>query len=493
MALGKLGEIYANARPRDAAERRLLTKLDCTLLPIVCLLYWSNYLNRTNYAFAYTSGMRQELNFQGNDFTSTNSVFSAIYCVAQIPHAFFVPRVPSRWYFSFMALCWGVCSVGLAFVTNVPQVYAIRALTAFVEASTFSGSHYLLGSWYRHAELGKRSALFACSAQLGSLFSGILQGAIYDSLNGNGGRSGWRWTFLVDGVIAIALALVAFWVLPSSPKQGANYLFSAEERELAINRLPRTEEVKILSKRAVRQILGGWPFWMFGVLFGVSTQLEAFGINGIFPQWLATTSVSVSKRSYYALPQTAFAIVTTVAGGFACDIFGKRWRINFVQGFGMILAAGVYLGYDSISNAGKYFALVFGGIGYMGQAANFTWANEAGRSDFERAATLFGMNLFSNAINAWWVLLLWPVTTAPKYTRGMISTIPIAIFTMAWASLMRWTELRSRHRTRAALEGARDDAEKRAAAGVIPEQDLDDPDKSLADPTPNERRSDDKF
>ena len=147
----------------------------------------------------------------------------------------------------------------------------------------------------------------------------------------------------------------------------------------------------------MRQILGGWPFWMFGVLFGVSTQLEcvhvlrpstltscrAFGINGIFPQcvcrsrrraepdrWLATTSVSVSKRSYYALPQTAFAIVTTVAGGFACDIFGKRWRINFVQGFGMILAAGVYLGYDNISNAGKYFALVFGGIGYMGQAAN---------------------------------------------------------------------------------------------------------------------------
>ena len=106
------------------------------------------------------------------------------------------------------------------------------------------------------------------------------------------------------------------------------------------------------------------------------TLRRAFGINGIFPQYLATTSVSVSKRSYYALPQTAFAIVTTVAGGFACDIFGKRWRINFVQGwagsldrladgdsFGMILAAGVYLGYDNISAGGRYFALVFGGIG----------------------------------------------------------------------------------------------------------------------------------
>ena len=58
---------------------------------------------------------------------------------------------------------------------------------------------------------------------------------------------------------------------------------------------------------------------------------------------------------------------------------------------------------------------------------------------------------------------------------------------------MRWTELRSRRRTRAALEGARDDAEKRADAGVIPHQDLDSPEKALDDPTANERRSDDKY
>jgi len=69
-----------------------------------------------------------------------------------------------------MAVTWGFLSCMLSLVNNVEQVYAIRALTAFVEASTFSGSHYLLGSWYRHGELGKRSALFACSAQLSCAF-----------------------------------------------------------------------------------------------------------------------------------------------------------------------------------------------------------------------------------------------------------------------------------------------------------------------------------
>ena len=58
---------------------------------------------------------------------------------------------------------------------------------------------------------------------------------------------------------------------------------------------------------------------------------------------------------------------------------------------------------------------------------------------------------------------------------------------------IRRTELRSRKRTRAALEGARDDAEKRADAGVIPLEDPHTPEKALDDPTPNERRSDDKF
>jgi ACS family pantothenate transporter-like MFS transporter len=45
----------------------------------------------------------------------------------------------------------------------------------------------------KETELGKRAALFACCAQIGSLFSGILQGAIYTNLNGTAGRAGWRW------------------------------------------------------------------------------------------------------------------------------------------------------------------------------------------------------------------------------------------------------------------------------------------------------------
>lgn len=88
---------------------------------------------------------------------------------------------------------------------------AIRFVQAIFEASTFSGSHvsrpildvvaatnskYILGSWYRDNELGKRTAVFTSAAQFGTFFSGIMQGSIKKSLNGRNGKTGWQWLFV---------------------------------------------------------------------------------------------------------------------------------------------------------------------------------------------------------------------------------------------------------------------------------------------------------
>lgn len=72
----------------------------------------------------------------------------------------------------------------------------MRFVQAIFEASTFSGSHYILGTWYRDNELGKRTAVFTSAAQFGTFFSGIMQGAIKSSLDGRHGKAGWQWLFV---------------------------------------------------------------------------------------------------------------------------------------------------------------------------------------------------------------------------------------------------------------------------------------------------------
>ncbi len=92
---------------------------------------------------------------------------------------------------------------------------------------------YILGSWYKEEELGKRTAVFTSAAQFGSLFSGVLAGAAISNLNGKLGRPGWvrraceaellpiclpcriqSWLFVIDFAITAPVATYGAEPLP---------------------------------------------------------------------------------------------------------------------------------------------------------------------------------------------------------------------------------------------------------------------------------------
>jgi MFS transporter, ACS family, pantothenate transporter len=51
---------------------------------------------------------------------------------------------------------------------------------------------YVIGSWYRSDELGRRSGIFQAAASLGVMISGYLAAAVY-KLDKQGGFAGWQW------------------------------------------------------------------------------------------------------------------------------------------------------------------------------------------------------------------------------------------------------------------------------------------------------------
>lgn len=104
-------------------------------------------------------------------------------------------------------LAWGLLTLGTGFVHNVTSIMVIRFFQAAIEASTFVGTHYVLGSWYKREEIGKRAAVFTSSGLAGSMFSGFLQGGIHRSLDGKHGLAGWRWLFIIDFLITVPIAI----------------------------------------------------------------------------------------------------------------------------------------------------------------------------------------------------------------------------------------------------------------------------------------------
>lgn len=69
------------------------------------------------------------------------------------------------------------------------------------------------------------------------MVSGYLQSAVLASLNGKLGIAAWRWVFVIDGLITVAVALFGFFFFPDTPDRTTAFYFSKEDKIRCVERL----------------------------------------------------------------------------------------------------------------------------------------------------------------------------------------------------------------------------------------------------------------
>jgi ACS family pantothenate transporter-like MFS transporter len=83
-------------------------------------------------------------------------------------------------------------------ILTVAQIYGLRFLIGFFEATCWPGYNTIISAWYLPHELATRLTIYNCAQAVGGMLSGALQGAISTNLDGHLGRTGWQWAFLVN-------------------------------------------------------------------------------------------------------------------------------------------------------------------------------------------------------------------------------------------------------------------------------------------------------
>ena len=106
-------------------------------------------------------------------------------------------------------LVWGVVSCAQAATYSFGGLLACRIMLGVVEAPFFPGAVMLMSSWYTRAELAHRIAWFYSGNALANMFGGLLGAGVLGNLHMAHGIAGWRWLFIIEGVITIGVAFVA--------------------------------------------------------------------------------------------------------------------------------------------------------------------------------------------------------------------------------------------------------------------------------------------
>lgn len=429
--LGKTREIVWGAPASTKAERRLIVKIDFFILTYVCLMYWCNYLDRANLNNAYVSGMREALGFQGTDLNKINTIFYGGYLLGQIPNNLILQRVRPRIWLPTTCLIWGCFTLGTAFTTSPTQIMYIRFFQGFFEASCFVGVQWILGSWYKPSEIGKRTAIFTSSGLAGTMFSGIMQGAIQSTLDGSAGFPGFRWLFIIDFLITFPIAIYGFFLFPDTPTSTSAFYLTPAERNLAVERLPEvTKHRGILGWNLIRRVLASWHFWAFVLLWIANSNTEMYSTNAIMQLWLRSTGeYTIEQVNYIPTSVSGLGIVATLLLGWYSDHNPRRnrWQVGILLSLTAITSGALML--RPITRAGKFAALILNGCQFAGQTVMFAWANDLTRGDdAKRSVVIASMNMFSVAVYMWWSIIFYNATQAPDWFEGNWAMIAMGLF-----------------------------------------------------------------
>jgi D-galactonate transporter len=188
------------------------------------------FLDRINIGFAQLQ-MKQSLTFSDAAYALGAGIFFLGYFLFEVPSNLMLEKVGARKTLLRIMFCWGIVAAAMMFVQTTTTFYILRFLLGAFEAGFFPGIILYLTYWYPAARRGKVIAIFMTATAIAYLVAGPLSGWIMKYMDGLLGHRGWQWLFVVQGLPASILGIVAFFYLPDRPEQAA-WLTSAEKASL---------------------------------------------------------------------------------------------------------------------------------------------------------------------------------------------------------------------------------------------------------------------
>jgi MFS family permease len=215
-----MGLFYMLANIDRYVEQFLILTQPCGL---------SNTLFRSNLGNAQIAGMPTDIGLVANQFGTASSLLYATYVTLETPVAILLKIIGPKYLLTFIAFAWGCVTLGMGFIENWWGLYLCRLLLGFFEAGLIPCIDVYIGLVYKKSERGKRSALIFAFSALASAFGGVLAYGL-TQIKGPGTFQGWRWLFIVEGILTIVIVPCFFFMFPQEPRTA--WFLTEEEKTL---------------------------------------------------------------------------------------------------------------------------------------------------------------------------------------------------------------------------------------------------------------------
>ncbi|KAI9825932.1 MAG: hypothetical protein M1819_000451 [Sarea resinae] len=248
------------------ASRRLVRKIDRYVMPLICIVYFLQYLDKIAISYASVTGLRQSAHLHGNQFNWVSSMFFFGQLAFEFPTMRLLQAFPLARYVAFNVTVWGIILASMAACHSFAALMVCRALLGVAEAAIVPAWVVFTSQWYRKEEQAFRVGVWFSMCGLAQMIGGYVAYGVATHIGGDPSASlrGWQVIFLILGLFTVVIGILFFFILPDSPVT-AGFL-SPAEKAMHAERLRGNEQgigSTVFKKAQVYEALRDPHTWLY--------------------------------------------------------------------------------------------------------------------------------------------------------------------------------------------------------------------------------------
>ncbi|KAK3372658.1 major facilitator superfamily domain-containing protein [Podospora didyma] len=342
-----------NARWTWREERALVRKIDFRIMLWTCLMFCALEMDRANIKQAVTDNLLPELGLGTNDYNLGNSLFALSFLLAEVPSQLISKRLgPDRWIPIQMVL-WSLVASSQFTLGSRAGFLISRVFLGVLQGGFIPTVVLYLSYFYKAHELSIRLGFFWTAMVFADIFAALSAFALLH-MRGFLGYSGWRWLFLVEGLVTLMFGLLAFGLMPAGPTQTASWFrgrdgwFSPREEMIIVNRVIRDDPSKggmhnrepitfrLLWKSLCDYDL--WPLYLIGLTnhipFGTPSSYLTLSLKNMGFSTFQTNLLVIPSQLIHIANMLIITYVSEMIGQLALvAVVPQIWCIPFLLWF----------------------------------------------------------------------------------------------------------------------------------------------------------------
>src|ERR1700760_2098894 len=173
------------------------------ILTLICVMYLITYLDRVNISTAAPE-ISKEFGFDKVTMSFIFSAFVWAYALFQVPGGWLSDRFGARRVLAGVVTFWSIMTAATAAAFSALSFIVVRFLFGVGEAGAFPGATRAMQLWYPQSERGFVQGITHSASRAGAAIAPPIVLLIMLNL-------GWRWAFLICGLVGLAWSL--WWSL----------------------------------------------------------------------------------------------------------------------------------------------------------------------------------------------------------------------------------------------------------------------------------------